>query len=170
MSRHSHLPALLLACFLAVSCGDRPANGPDPAAEGAVQAEATAEEPNADETFARGLGYHISDVVLGDDGTIAFQKDMPISFRFQRQDDAPADVELVVEAEMGAGSVVNTSAAVTMPDERRGEASATVPEPLSMILGVPGAEATARAWLVSPASGAEASNVVIVPYRVVEAP
>ena len=173
-ARYGLLAGLLLS--LAAVCGK------DDATESASQAERTApavvpagpgpdvEELTADQAFARGLTYHISDVVFGNPpGIVVFQEDLPITFHFRRNGAAGSDVELMLEAEMAAGSKVSTPARVILPPDAEGEASAFLEKPLSMILGVPGAEAYATARLVSTATNSDVSNTVVLPYRVVAA-
>ncbi len=167
----------ILALWMA-ACGGGPGDGtgggepPDsvPAAVSPAVPRPDVEEWTAAETFARGLPYYVSEVRVGDPpGIVVFAEDVPITFRYEGRGESVGDVHLVLEAEMAAGSTVSTPAPVALVDSPSGKAAAVIEEPLGMILGVPGAEAYARMRLVATATGADASNTVVVPYRVVEA-
>jgi len=163
----------LLLASLVAACGKSDSAESAPPAEDATDIAPAGpgpdvEELTADQAFARGLTYHISDVVFGNPpGIVVFQEDLPITFHFRRNGAAGSDVELMLEAEMAAGSKVSTPARVILPPDAEGEASAFLEKPLSMILGVPGAEAYATARLVSTATNSDISNTVVLPYRVV---
>ena len=153
---------------------EEPVTSPEAPAPNAVtqQSPPEIETLSVNQARERGLSYFISDVLMGDPpGTVVYQEDLALRFRVLPLAEGASAPDLQLTASMAGGSSVATMGKVTFAPGTEGSATSLIEKPLSLILGVPGADGWAVAVLVSTAGGEtiEVSNQVAIPYQVVEA-